>query len=173
MRIENSTIFGNESTNFFGHQGGVGMANGGQVDIVNSILWGNSGNQIGAFSSVYAKGTKAAVKYSLVEGGYEGERNLQVNNPGFVDSSNPTGVDQILGTQDDGLRPTEDSLILNSANLELFTGANGLDIAGFKRTQGSAPEIGCYEFGNLKKDQSGPEQKNSTGSTFICPGHPT
>ena len=149
MRIENSTIFGNKSTNFFGHQGGVGMANGGQVNIVNSILWGNSGNQIGAFSSIYAKGTKADVNYSLIEGGYKGEGNLQVTNPGFTDSSNPTGVDQILGTQDDGLRPAEDSPIINSANLELFTNANGLDIAGFKRIQGSNPEIGCYEFGKL------------------------
>ena len=172
MRIENSTIFGNESTNFLGHQGGVGMANGGQVDIVNSILWGNSGNQIGSFSGIYAKGTKVAVNYSLIEGGYEGEGNLQVNNPGFADSSNPTGVDQILGTQDDGLRPTEDSLIINSANLELFTIADVLDIAGFKRIQGSAPEIGCYEFGNLKKNQPRSEQRTPPTPPSSAPGTP-
>jgi hypothetical protein len=167
MRIENSTIFGNESTNFFGHQGGVGMANGGQVDIVNSLLWGNSGDQIGAFSSIYANGTKADVSYSLVEGGYEGEGNLQVTNPGFTDSSNPTGADQILGTKDDGLRPAEDSLIINSANLELFTKTDGLDIAGFKRIQGSNPEIGCYEFGKLvgsDRNTPPPAPKNGPGT---------
>lgn len=48
MELDHCTIYGNESTDFFGYQGGVGMANGGSVVIRNSIVWGNGGDEIDA-----------------------------------------------------------------------------------------------------------------------------
>jgi hypothetical protein len=149
IRIENSTLYGNQSTNFFGHQGGVAMANGGKVEIVNSILWANSGDEIGAFAGIYSQGTQAIVRYSMIEGGHQGEGNLFVAQPGFINPSEVAGSDSILGTKDDGLRPTAESPIIGQANAEEFTNLTGTDLAGFLRLQGAKPEIGCYEFGNL------------------------
>jgi hypothetical protein len=88
IKIENSTIFGNDSTNFFGHQGGVGMANGGKVEIVNSIVWGNSGDEIGAFSGIYSRGTEATVSYSMIEGGFSGTGNISSTSPSFSNTGN-------------------------------------------------------------------------------------
>jgi|GEM_PF-1272263 len=148
MKIENCTIFGNDSTNFFGHQGGVGMANGGKVQIENSIIWGNSGDEIGAFASIYARGTQATVSHSLIEGGFTGTGNLKVSSPGFVNQNNPKGLDGILGTVDDGLRPTSKSPVIGKAWNDLNGDLSQTDICGFLRVQGEEMDMGCYEFGN-------------------------
>ena len=116
VKIENCTIFGNESTSFFGLQGGVGMANGGQVEIFNSIVWGNTGEEIGAFSGIYANGTQATVSHSLIQGGYPGVGNLTGSNPGFKKENDPFGADHILGTSDDGLRLDQNSPAIDQTN---------------------------------------------------------
>ena len=85
MRFENCTVTGNSSTNFFGHQGGIGMANYGTVEVHNSIVWGNSGTQIGSFSSPYDVGTHADATYSDIQGGFTGTGNLDAD-PQFVDA---------------------------------------------------------------------------------------
>lgn len=79
MTLEQCTVHGNSSDNFFGHQGGVSMANYGQVWVTHSIVWGNAGNQIGAFSAPYNQGTAAYVDYSDVQGGYMGAGNLNAD----------------------------------------------------------------------------------------------
>ena len=76
MTLEQCTVYGNSSDNFFGHQGGVSMANSGQVWVTHSIVWGNDGDQIGAFAAPYNQGTAAYVDYSDVEGGFTGVGNL-------------------------------------------------------------------------------------------------
>ena len=76
--VENCTIVANNSTAFFRASRRSRMANGGQIEIVNSILWGNSGSQIESFSSIYARGTSALVTHSLIDGGYTGQSNLLV-----------------------------------------------------------------------------------------------
>jgi len=148
MKIENCTIFGNDSTNFFGHQGGVGMANGEKVQIENSIIWGNSGDEIGAFASIYARGTQATVSHSLIEGGFTGTGNLKVSSPGFVNQNNPKGLDGVLGTVDDGLRLTSNSSVISKAINEPTEELSEIDICGFLRIQGEAMDMGCYEYGN-------------------------
>jgi hypothetical protein len=148
IKIENSTIFGNESTNFFGHQGGVGMANGGKVEIVNSIVWGNSGDEIGAFSGIYSKGTDATVTCSLIEGGFTGTGNITSDSPSFLNSGDIFGSDGILGTGDDGLRLTSGSSAIDRAMNHPERNPVHTDLCGYLRVQGQGMDMGCYEFGD-------------------------
>ncbi|HIG11037.1 MAG TPA: hypothetical protein EYG30_06255 [Planctomycetes bacterium] len=92
MLLEQCTVYGNSSDNFFGHQGGISMANAGQVWVTHSVVWGNEGNQIGAFGPPYNQGTAALVDYCTVQGGYSGAGNL-IGDPLFA---NPAAGDFAL-----------------------------------------------------------------------------
>jgi formylglycine-generating enzyme required for sulfatase activity len=67
--LDRVTVYKNDSRNFFGYQGGASLANGGKMDLMNSILWANGGDQIGAFAYPYNRGTVATVTYTLSQGG--------------------------------------------------------------------------------------------------------
>ncbi|MCX6964698.1 MAG: putative Ig domain-containing protein [Verrucomicrobia bacterium] len=67
--LDRVTVYKNDSRNFFGYQGGVSLANGGKMDLMNSILWANGGDQIGAFAYPYNRGTVATVTYTLSQNG--------------------------------------------------------------------------------------------------------
>ena len=69
IEIDRCTVYGNDSTSFFGYQGGLGLANNGGMTVNSSIVWGNGGDEIGAFSSPYNAGTRATVSYCDVDGG--------------------------------------------------------------------------------------------------------
>jgi hypothetical protein len=62
------------------------MANGGDVTVVDCIVWGNAGYQIKAFGAPYNAGTSAVVSYSCVEGGFAGTGNLAAD-PLFANAS--------------------------------------------------------------------------------------
>jgi hypothetical protein len=79
MSFDSCTVYGNSSNNFFGHQGGISMANYGTVVVHNSIVWGNEGNEIDAFAFPYNQGTHADVSFCCVEGGYSGSSNINSN----------------------------------------------------------------------------------------------
>jgi hypothetical protein len=66
-RIEHCTIVENYSGNFLGQQGGIGIANGAQIEVLDSLLWGNSGDQIGIFQG-YGDGCDTRVERSLIQG---------------------------------------------------------------------------------------------------------
>ena len=86
MTLERCTVYGNSSNNFFGHQGGVSMANYGTVTVKDCLIWGNEGSEIGAFSSPYDQGTQALVSYSCVEGGFPGTANIS-SDPQFASTT--------------------------------------------------------------------------------------
>ncbi len=83
MSFDRCTVVNNRSNNFFGQQGGISMANYGQVWVQNSIVWANQGTEIGAFGYPYNKGTKATVRYTDVDGGFAGTANMNLD-PQFV-----------------------------------------------------------------------------------------
>ena len=87
MHLSRCTIYGNTANSWsFGHQGGVSMANGGDVTLVDCVVWGNAGYQIKAFGGIYGNGTSAVCNYSCVEGGFTGAGNLAAA-PHFVDAA--------------------------------------------------------------------------------------
>jgi hypothetical protein len=84
MHLSRCTVHGNTANSWaFGHQGGVSMANGGDVTLVDCIVWGNAGFQIKAFGGIYSNGTSALCTYSCVQGGFSGVGNIAVD-PQFV-----------------------------------------------------------------------------------------
>ncbi len=84
MSLSRCTVYGNTANSWsFGHQGGVSMANGGDVTLVDCIVWGNAGYQIKAFGGIYGNGTSAVCTYSCVEGGFSGA-GTRAGDPLFV-----------------------------------------------------------------------------------------
>jgi hypothetical protein len=93
---------------------------GGQGTVVNSIIWGNGQNiALDGLSTV-------TVTYSDVEGGWEGEGNLN------ADPSFETAEDYHL---------KEDSPAINAAREEGIA----VDLDGQPRPVGGAPDMGAYE----------------------------
>lgn len=93
--FDRCTVVSNTSTNFFGPQGGIGMANDGDVTVRDSIVHGNFGNQIDAFGYPYNQGCVATAAYSCIQGGFAGTGNIAAD-PGFVSLA---GFDvHLLGT---------------------------------------------------------------------------
>ena len=67
--VVDCTIEGNDSSDFFGRQGGISLANSATLSVSGCFVSGNGGDQVGAFGNVYANGTRAQVERSYVEGG--------------------------------------------------------------------------------------------------------
>ena len=87
--FDRCTIYGNRSDDFIGNQGGIGVANTGTVIVKNSILWGNTGNQIAAYGSYYGAQSTIRVSYSCVQGGVAANGAGHFYNDGGNISSNP------------------------------------------------------------------------------------
>lgn len=68
--LDSCTVRDNDAIPWaFGHQGGLSLANSGVMSVSRSLVYGNGGDQIGAFGAVHANGTRAQVERSYVEGG--------------------------------------------------------------------------------------------------------
>lgn len=67
--LDSCTVEHNESTDFFGVQGGIGLANSATLSVSSCIVKGNSGDQIGAYGNAHANGTRAQIERSYVQGG--------------------------------------------------------------------------------------------------------
>ena len=80
--------------------GGIENDLNASAEIINTILWNNDGGEL--------EGDSFSVTYSCVEGGYDGEHNID-ENPKFKNENVPEGEDRNYGTMDDGLSLTGSS----------------------------------------------------------------
>jgi hypothetical protein len=116
--INNVTV----SRNASGGGGGVGITNA-NVDITNSIVWENTGNEVWVYSG------SATVTYSDIEGGYDGEGNIDAD-PLFTDANNG-----------DYTLQAPDSPCIDAGTADID--GNGIeDITDYS---GSAPDMGAFE----------------------------
>jgi len=116
--INNVTVYGNASTG----GGGIGGDTGGHFDLTNSIVWGNSGNEI------VLSGATANVNYSDIQGGYDGDGNID-SNPLFTQTA--TG-DYTL---------SDDSPCIDAGTTDTDGDGND-DITEYN---GLAPDMGAFE----------------------------
>jgi formylglycine-generating enzyme required for sulfatase activity len=72
IEFDRCTVQGNDATTFVGQQGGLSVANGGRMIVKNSIVYGNTGSQLGAFGAPYNVNTSISVEYSDVQGTIDG-----------------------------------------------------------------------------------------------------
>ena len=93
-RFEHCTFVDNYSGNFLGQQGGIGVANGADLEVVDSILWGNSGEQVGGFRS-FSETVTVTVARCIIERGAV-ERGIRALSPAFRDA---TGSDWRLSIE--------------------------------------------------------------------------
>lgn len=119
-------------------RGNVAVSGGGLYDfdsnlqLMNSIVWGNTGGEISNEYSVLE------VSHSIVQGGYFGTANLD--------------VDPLLGPlQNNGGFTKTMSLGIGSPAIDAGDDVNcpGTDQRGVRRPQGSHCDMGAYEFGPI------------------------
>ncbi|WP_158549973.1 choice-of-anchor Q domain-containing protein [Runella aurantiaca] len=127
--LSNVTFSGNTAPN-----GGAMYNRFANPVVTNCILWGNSSEIVNVLSST------PIVTYSIVQGGYAGTGNLNVN-PLFVNAADPDGVDNQWMTADDGLRLSGCSPAINTGT---DAGAPTTDILGNARV--GTTDMGAYEF---------------------------
>ncbi len=121
VTIINSTIADNIGPN------GAGVF-GANVNITNSVIWGNQGNE-------QISGA-ATVTYSDVQDGYVGAGNLDVL-PGFTDAAN--GDYHLLN----------DSQLIDAADPDFVPGAQDVDLDGDPRLVAAGVDMGADEFRRL------------------------
>jgi hypothetical protein len=143
-----------------GNNGGI-FNSGSNPVVKNSILWGN----IGPIND-----TQSIITYSIVEGGYTGIGNLNLN-PQFIDltsnglSPNTTGDYQLSNT----------SPAIDAGNNGIITLTDRDLIGNLRRYNGGIVDIGAYEFqgsrvgGTIISIASGNWENGSTWSGGISP----
>jgi sugar lactone lactonase YvrE len=72
IEFDRCTVQGNDATTFLGRQGGLSVAHSGKMVVRNSIVYGNSGSQLGAFGAPYNADTSIQVEYSDIQGVIDG-----------------------------------------------------------------------------------------------------
>lgn len=107
--IVNSTFVGNS-----GNKGGIVNLYSSHANVYNTILWNNP-------TPIYLYQSTISVTYSIVEGGYVGDGNLD-SDPLFVDAD---GADDIYGTLDDDLRIQPSSPAIDAGDNAALPADNG------------------------------------------------
>ncbi|QRR00753.1 T9SS type A sorting domain-containing protein [Dyadobacter sandarakinus] len=128
--------------------------------VENAILWNDmastSGPEVGSSTA------RITIYYSLVKGSggsgagwngslaLDGGNNIDTN-PGFVNTADADGADNLPGTSDDGLRTTAYAPVTDVGN-NAAAGLAGVtkDFIGGARIQGSTVDMGAYETARIK-----------------------
>ena len=148
--IMNATFVGNTAEG----DGGAIYNNEGAASttITNTILYGNAAT--GSGDEIYNNVISASLAYSLIDGGVNGDgvagtpnidsgNNLNAD-PLFVAPTDADGPDDTFATADDGLRPTENSPVVDAGDSGAMSEAT--DLAGADRVQNGTVDLGAYEL---------------------------
>lgn len=128
--------------------GGGGIHNyGGDLWMINSILWGNTVSDAGDATQVqiFNDGGNTHIANSIIQDGLPADNedlggNLSTD-PLFVNAADPDGADNKFATADDGLKIGAGSPAIDAGKTDEGVPAN--DITGTIRT--GNPDIGAYE----------------------------
>ena len=151
--IENSTIVNNSVS-----ESGAGLRDGGPINqIRNSIFWGNRTTS-GAVSSIYQSTSNPLnCRYTAVEGGYEGEGNINLVSentgsspycPRFVQPSATAGNTDTTSNADWHLQ--DGSICVNRGSNSMMSSYDNADLDYGTRILRDTVDMGCYEsnYGN-------------------------
>jgi hypothetical protein len=119
---------------FARNSGGIYNNNWSYPNITNSIIWSNSSYQI------YNKAGSATVTYSDIEGGHEGEGNIEAD-PLFENAQPP-------GKPDFHLKAGSPAIDAGTAD-----GAPDIDLDGNSRPNGEGYDMGAYESQSVSQLQ--------------------
>jgi predicted outer membrane repeat protein len=137
-RFVNVTFYGNIARDASGRSL---SSTDGSTEIVNCIMWGGSGN-----GQIDSESSTVTVRNSLVEGGYEGAGNLDLD-PQFVDAANGNlrlrYNSPAIHTGDTAAVPT-DTLDLDGDGV--LSETLPFDLDGSPRVIGDQVDMGAYEL---------------------------
>ena len=129
--IINSTIVRNISSIL-----GSGIHNAGGNSMTNSIVWGNGMHE----ANNVTDGINCT--YSAIEGGYEGDHNIDVSETElFINPSHTAGADDDMPDVDWHLLPN--AICINKGLNDTIVG--NVDLAGVPRINCDTVDMGCYE----------------------------
>jgi predicted outer membrane repeat protein len=149
MLMRNATLSGNVAT----AEGGALYNQNSLTSVINTILWRNSAPQ---GSQVFNTGTQATIQYSIVENGYAGSGNLNVD-PRFSDADGP---DNVVGTPDDDFRLRLGSPAIDAGN-NFAMAADSVDLDGDGDTVEPSPfdlggRLRLYDVPGARDSGTGP-----------------
>ncbi|OFX68794.1 MAG: hypothetical protein A2X14_12865, partial [Bacteroidetes bacterium GWD2_33_33] len=142
INIYSSTVVNNTATTGYG--GGINSYSNASSTIVNSVFIGNTastGDNIYKCSS----GCTTSVSYSGIEGGYEGENNVNISSDDFASSFYKDLYDGV-----DNVNPP--SKCLNAGNNSIVSESD-FDIKGNSRVSFGIVDIGAFERTSCKAYQ--------------------
>ncbi|MEW6355229.1 MAG: choice-of-anchor Q domain-containing protein [Planctomycetota bacterium] len=120
--------------------------------LTNCVMWGDTAGTSGGEIRNYT-GSIPVISYCDIQGcggsgagwdaslGTDGGGNIDAN-PSYISPLDPDGVDNRFGTNDDGLRLSKMSPLLDAGTA---AGAPSTDITGTARPQDSGYDMGAYE----------------------------
>lgn len=155
--LVNNTIYGNTANNY----GGGIYAELGTHSLTNNIFWDNkrgaNNNVVGA--DIDYSSSSLTIEYCITqENSFLSSGTGIINNqdPLFVDSTNVSGTDNILGTADDGLVLRNCSPAVNTGTIPSYI--TPTDILGNSR-------VGAYDMGAYENQSPGAIDDNSDLAT--------
>lgn len=180
LQVVNSSFYGNLSISASAIYGSASS-----LIILNSIIWGNSNEDLGKGSIVLHQPLEVEIKNSISDttglSNYIHTSTVISEDPSWID---PDGKDNIVGTLDDDLRISKESLAINSGNnsflpKDIFDLDNDqiveeslpIDIAGNNRIFGlGIVDMGAYEYNKASTSRAYFPKKEET-PIYIFP-HP-
>jgi parallel beta-helix repeat protein len=131
--MKNCTFTGNRALG--GTAGAIDCTGDSSATLVNTILWDNSPSEFRLL------GGSLTITYSDVQGGWNGEGNINVD-PFFVDAD---GIDDMFGTKDDNLRLRPGSPCIDAGDNSGIPESVLTDLDGNPRITNGIVDIGAYE----------------------------
>jgi hypothetical protein len=139
LTLSNCTMLNNSAAGNNPNDGGAIHSNGSTNNIQNSIIWGYAGPKV----TQIRLSAGGQLNNSIVQGGFASALS---SDPLFVNASDIDGADNILGTADDGLQLQICSPAINAGSNGSVPEGLTTNITGSNRIQGSAVDIGAYEY---------------------------
>lgn len=120
--------------------------NNSNLDIQNSVIYNNQFSDIFISGASVVSATNSFTQQSPIAYGNPSGATQLVANP-FTNSADPDGLDNILGTSDDGLIPLLGSVLIDAGNNTANT--ETIDIKGDPRIFNSTIDVGAYEVQSM------------------------
>ncbi len=148
LDIINSTIVNNMTVND-SHGGAIGVSEGSEVNIYNSILYGNYAYQGILINNSSDEANTMSINYSLVQDGLDGIMDFGSYNQVIWGDGNLDSNPVFLGTEQFPYAIDSGSPCIDAGTLDLppWITLPEFDIAGNPRVWGESVDMGAYEYG--------------------------
>ena len=140
--LTNLTVFNNTSPSTFLNGSALIANSSSTFTITNTVMYNNT-RDIGLGNNSTVSGTNNYVLTAPAQFGSPAGFTQLIADP-FINSADIDGLDNIFGTTDDGLLPSETGILIDSG--DTASNSQTTDIIGETRNLGTAIDVGAYEY---------------------------